>query len=64
MAEQGVGAEGVVAIGDGANDLDMIRKAGLGVAWRAKPALRAEADAVLDHSDLTAVLALQGLPAG
>ncbi|MEM8788709.1 MAG: phosphoserine phosphatase SerB [Pseudomonadota bacterium] len=50
----------VVAVGDGANDLAMIRAAGLGVAYRAKPALRAEADAILDHSDLTAVLALQG----
>ncbi|MSU90202.1 phosphoserine phosphatase SerB [Rhodobacteraceae bacterium 2CG4] len=59
--ELGVGPEAAVAIGDGANDLDMIRMAGLGVAYRAKPALRAEADAVLDHSDLTAVLALQGL---
>lgn len=51
----------VVAIGDGANDLDMIRAAGLGVAFQAKPALKAEADAILDYSDLSAVLALQGL---
>lgn len=62
-AEQGVSAHAVAAIGDGANDLSMIRKAGLGIAYRAKPALRAEADAILDHSDLTAVLALQGIPA-
>lgn len=62
-AERGVGPERVVAIGDGANDLAMIRAAGLGVAYKAKPALRAEADAVLDFSDLTAVLALQGLDA-
>lgn len=62
-AELSVGPEAAVAIGDGANDLAMIRMAGLGVAYRAKPALRAEADAVLDHSDLTAVLALQGLTA-
>ncbi|WP_112322747.1 phosphoserine phosphatase SerB [Oceanibium sediminis] len=61
-AERGVSAEQVVAIGDGANDLAMIRKAGLGIAYRAKPALRAEADAILDHSDLTAVLALIDLP--
>jgi phosphoserine phosphatase len=51
-----------LAIGDGANDLDMVRAAGLGVAWRAKPALVAAADARLDCSDLTAVLALQGIP--
>lgn len=51
----------VIAVGDGANDLDMIRLAGLGVAFHAKPALKAEADAILDHSDLGALLALQGL---
>ena len=49
-----------LAIGDGANDLGMIRAAGLGLAYRAKPAVRAEADAVIDHADLTAVLFLQG----
>jgi phosphoserine phosphatase len=51
----------VIAVGDGANDLAMIEAAGLGVAYRAKPALKAKADAVLDHSDLTALLALQGI---
>ena len=60
-AENGITADQVIAVGDGANDLDMIRAAGLGVAYHAKPALRAEANAVLDHSDLTALLALQGL---
>ncbi len=49
-----------LAIGDGANDLGMIRAAGLGLAYRAKPAVRAEADAVIDQADLTAVLFLQG----
>jgi phosphoserine phosphatase len=49
-----------LAVGDGANDLAMVAEAGLGVAYRAKPALRARATAVLDHSDLTAILALQG----
>ncbi len=57
------GRDGAVAVGDGANDLDMIAAAGLGVAYRAKPALAAAADARLDHSDLTAILALQGIPA-
>ena len=61
-AELGIDPEAAVAIGDGANDLDMVRTAGLGVAWRAKPALAAAAGARLDHSDLTAVLALQGIP--
>ena len=49
-----------LAVGDGANDLGMIRLAGLGVAYRAKPAVRAEADAALDHADLAGVLFLQG----
>ena len=57
----GIGTDGVLAIGDGANDLDMISAAGLGVAWRAKPVLAEAAAARLDHSDLTAVLALQGI---
>ncbi len=61
-AERNTDASQVIAIGDGANDLAMIRAAGLGVAYRAKPALRAEADAILDHSDLSAVLALLGEP--
>lgn len=52
-----------LAVGDGANDAQMVEAAGLGVAYRAKPALKAVADARLDHSDLTALLALQGIPA-
>lgn len=51
----------VIAVGDGANDLAMIDAAGLGVAYHAKPALKAKADVVLDHSDLSALLAIQGL---
>lgn len=60
-AEIGATAADAVAVGDGANDLDMIRAAGLGVAYRAKPAVAAEADARLDYSDLRAVLWLQGM---
>ncbi|MEL6978930.1 MAG: phosphoserine phosphatase SerB [Pseudomonadota bacterium] len=59
-AEGGFGPEDALAVGDGANDLAMIRRAGLGVAYRAKPVVAAEADARLDHSDLTALLYLQG----
>ena len=62
--ERNVGPDQVLAIGDGANDLAMVRAAGLGVGFRPKPALAAGADAVLEHSDLTAVLALQGLQPG
>jgi len=60
-AEIGITPDAVLAVGDGANDLDMIAAAGLGVAWRAKPALAAAADARIEHSDLTALLALQGI---
>ena len=62
-AEIGAAPENAVAVGDGANDLAMIGAAGLGVAYRAKPAVAAAADARLDHSDLTAVLRLQGIAA-
>jgi phosphoserine phosphatase len=49
-----------VAVGDGANDLGMILRAGLGVALHAKPSVAAEADVRIDHGDLTALLYLQG----
>lgn len=52
--------DATLAIGDGANDLDMLAAAGLGVAWRAKPAVAAAAAARLDHTDLTALLYAQG----
>lgn len=56
----GVDLAEVIAVGDGANDLSMIEAVGLGVAFRAKPALAAGADAVIAHGDLTALLFLQG----
>lgn len=49
-----------LAVGDGANDLDMIRRAGLGVAYHAKPIVAEAAGARIDHGDLTALLYLQG----
>jgi phosphoserine phosphatase len=49
-----------LAVGDGANDLDMIQHAGLGVAYHAKPAVAAAAAARIDHGDLTALLYAQG----
>ncbi|MBB5222444.1 phosphoserine phosphatase [Amaricoccus macauensis] len=61
--ERAISVADAIAVGDGANDLDMVRAAGLGVAYHAKPALAAEADARLEHSDLTALLALQGIAA-
>lgn len=52
-----------MAVGDGANDLAMIEAAGLGVAYRAKPVVAAQADAKVDHADLTALLYFQGYTA-
>ena len=49
-----------LAVGDGANDLDMIKAAGLGVALHAKPVVASQADVKIDHGDLTALLYLQG----
>ncbi len=59
-AENGLPMEATLAVGDGANDLDMIRAAGLGVAFRAKPTVAAAASARVDHGDLTALLFAQG----
>ena len=50
----------MIAVGDGANDLDMIRLAGMGVALHAKPSVAAQAKIRIDHGDLTALLYLQG----
>ena len=56
--------EQTVAIGDGANDLDMIAAAGLGVAFNAKPVVRAAADTSVNVPRLDAILFLLGIPAG
>jgi phosphoserine phosphatase len=52
-----------IAVGDGANDIDMIDAAGLGVAYHAKPAVAERADARIDYGDFTALLYLQGIRA-
>ena len=59
-AERGIAPQETLAVGDGANDLEMIRAAGLGVAFRAKPVVAAAARARIDHGDLTALLYFQG----
>jgi len=56
----GLKLEETCAVGDGANDLAMIKAAGLGVAFHAKPAVAAAADARIDHGDLTTLLYFQG----
>ncbi len=58
--ENGLTMAETLAVGDGANDLDMIGAAGLGVAFHAKPVVAASARARVDHGDLTALLFAQG----
>jgi phosphoserine phosphatase len=60
VAEHGLSTADTVSVGDGANDLPMLRAAGLGVAFHAKPAVAAVVPARIDHGDLTALLYLQG----
>ena len=59
-AELGLPLSATLAVGDGANDLDMVRAAGLGVAFKAKPVVAAAVRARVDHSDLRALLFAQG----
>ncbi|HEX8622362.1 MAG TPA: phosphoserine phosphatase SerB [Allosphingosinicella sp.] len=59
-AELSLRPEESLAVGDGANDVPMLEEAGLGIAYRAKPAAVAAADASIVHNDLTALLYAQG----
>ena len=61
-ARRGVDPGDVLAVGDGANDIPMLKAAGLGIAYRAKPAVAAAADARIAANDLTALLWVQGYP--
>jgi phosphoserine phosphatase len=58
--KHGLSGEETLAVGDGANDLAMLKAAGLGIAFRAKPKIAAAAPARIDHGDLTALLYAQG----
>jgi len=60
-AELGVSLPQTIAVGDGANDLKMMRVAGLGIAFNAKPVVRAQADVAIDICDLSQVLPLLGI---
>ena len=62
--QAGVPMEQTVAVGDGANDIDMLAAAGLGVAFNAKPALREVADASLSNPYLDTVLFILGITRG
>jgi phosphoserine phosphatase len=59
-AELRIDCSDSIAVGDGANDIDMVTAAGSGIAFRAKEALRREAAHCIDHCDLTALLYIQG----
>ncbi len=59
-AQYGIPLEQTVAVGDGANDLDMLNAAGLGIAFNAKPVVREQADAALNQPYLDAVLQVLG----
>ncbi len=52
-----------MAIGDGANDIPMLKRAGLGIAYHAKPKAAQAADVAIRHNDLTALLYIQGIAA-
>jgi phosphoserine phosphatase len=56
----GITPNDAIAVGDGANDLGMIKRAGTGIALHAKPAMAAQAKIRIDHADLTALLFIQG----
>ena len=58
--EKNLSTNDVLAVGDGANDIDMIEAAGLGVALHAADSVKQQADVSVDHGDLTALLYMQG----
>jgi phosphoserine phosphatase len=62
--QRGLPLSATLAVGDGANDLDMLSAAGLGIAFRAKPIVAAAAQARVDHANLRALLFAQGYRAG
>lgn len=62
-AALGITAQDVIAVGDGANDLGMLTRGGMGVALHAKPVVAAQAGVQVNHGDLTALLFLQGYSA-
>jgi len=60
VAARGISPADVLAVGDGANDIPMLQAAGMGVALHAKPKVQEQAQFVINHGDLTALLYLQG----
>ncbi|MBC7173874.1 MAG: HAD hydrolase family protein, partial [Polyangiaceae bacterium] len=62
-ARERIALEQTIAIGDGANDLTMLERAGLGIAFHAKPKLKAAADTAVSRGGLDRILYLLGLHA-
>ena len=60
--QEGISLEQVVAIGDGANDLPMLSKAGLGIAFHAKDIVKKKAPQQMDHGPMTSILYFLGIP--
>ncbi len=60
VGQHNINLEYTLAVGDGANDLEMINLSGLGVAYYAKPIVAEQADAAINHTDLTSLLYFQG----
>ncbi len=60
-ADVGVPESAVIAIGDGANDIDMLNAAGLGIAYNAKPVLREAADTAVNVPYLDAIMYILGI---
>ncbi|PHR16955.1 MAG: phosphoserine phosphatase SerB [Sphingopyxis sp.] len=61
--EQNLRLDQCIAVGDGANDIPMLQRAGLGVAYHAKPKAAEAADVAIRYNDLTALLYIQGISA-
>ncbi|MCY3879009.1 MAG: phosphoserine phosphatase SerB [Rhodobacteraceae bacterium] len=64
IAERGLSLSDVIAVGDGSNDIPMLNAAGIGVAYHAKPTVYRHIQTQIHHSDLTALLYIQGYQAG
>lgn len=60
--KEGLTLDQVVAVGDGANDLPMLAKAGMGIAWHAKDTVRKQARHLVHHSPMTTILYFLGIP--
>lgn len=61
LARTGIPASQVMAVGDGANDIPMLKMAGCGIAFRAKPSVAAQCSFRIEHCDLSALLYIQGI---